>query len=69
MRSIEVNETIETNLSLFLTGVAICSTRQFFTKLAEDSDEDDAEYGEDGKSWDNDECKIIFNSKENVLGT
>lgn len=35
----------------FLLGVAICSTRQFFTKLAEDIDEDDPDYyGEEGET-------------------
>lgn len=29
-----------------MKGVAICSTRQFFTKLEEDKDDDD--FGEDG---------------------
>jgi hypothetical protein len=37
-------------LNFSFAGVAICSTRQFFTKLAEDKDEDDEGeyYGEEG---------------------
>jgi hypothetical protein len=31
-----------------MKGVAICSTRQFFTKLEEDKDDDDFGEGEEG---------------------
>lgn len=37
---------------VFVAGVAVASTRQFFTKLAEDKEDDDPEYGEEGEtSW------------------
>lgn len=38
----ELNE-----LSMSVLGVAVASTRQFFTKLAEDKDDEDPEFGAD----------------------
>lgn len=73
-KTLKINEIFTYFFSISSKGVAVCSTRQFFTKLEEDKDDDDGDYGEEGETlWDGPKAEekesLIFNEvKEETLG-